>query len=56
MLLSEFIAQLHNIITEYGDDQVWFYRDGEYVGLLPDDVQFTDDTYEGEARGLYIGI
>lgn len=56
MKISELIKQLGSLKDEHGDDDVWFYRDGEYVGLLADDISFCEDSYEGEETGLYIGV
>ena len=56
MRITELISLLQDIEKEHSDDDVWFYRDGEFVGLMPDDISFESDSYEQEAAGLYIGL
>lgn len=55
MLITEMITLLKEIKKENGDNDVWFSRDGEWIGLIKSDIEFCDGD-EGEEPGVYIGI
>jgi hypothetical protein len=52
------IKDLRKILNECDDEEadIWFYREGEFVGLIQEDIQYDPDVYEDCPAGLYIGI
>lgn len=55
MKISEMIEKLQEYVNDYGDNDIWFCRDGEWIGLIKSDIEYCEGD-EGEEPGLYIGI
>jgi len=55
MKITEMISLLQEYVQENGDNDIWFCRDGEWIELKKDDLNYCYGD-EGEDPGLYVGI
>jgi hypothetical protein len=52
------IKDLRKILDDCDDEEanIYFYREGECVGLMKEDIQLDPELSEDWPAGLYIGI
>lgn len=51
------IKELVKYLIELDQDaDIWFARDGEWLGLIESDLCYIDEPEKDEETGLYIGI